>query len=409
MGDLRHVARELTERNMVWGCDPHVPPLALVSQMKACARQQRAAFRKGASVGLELLVWGTREAWELGGDRLQAVFSERIKKMVERLFGEGSVAAIRIDHDEPNGNMHGSAFVVPVTETRTKTGKVKRAVSTKRALHGCSKTTLKQRGSEIQDVAHETFQDFGMFRGIPSDRKHIPPREFRRIQEWEHAIEGRDAAADYKLDMADALRIEVEAAHIQNARFSDSVRQLELATNERLAEANLALSAAESHIARAREAEAAAAEAKKRAEAAEHATKLEKQALREREAKIAEAERETNERLVAIQLGVDAWMDSQAFPLPKPGQWTIKSNIPAARRSALQGKYGIQIWRWVAVEMKRQVSKLEASFDRLGLSDVVRMAADNPIWKRIRSLEPTEHLMPVPSVASETPRILFRP
>jgi len=402
VGDLSHIDPQLTERNQAWGCDPTLSPFDIVGQIKSAAQLQRAGFREEAAVGLELLVWGTREAWVQGGSRLKAEFLSRIKSMAERLYGVGSVAAVRIDRDEPESEIHGSAIVVPVTETITKCGKAKRAVSVKRAIGGANRKQLKRHGQEIQDAAFLTFQDFGVVRGIPSDRVHIPAPEFRRFREWEYSVEKRAAEADHALETADALRTAVEEDQVWNRQFERHLQEQEKLTIERRAQADLAVIEAKAQFERAREMEQAALAARKRAEDAERAAKNAEQIVRAREAKIRMDERAAADMLEAFQHGVDAFLADEAFPLPRRGMWEIRPGISQARRDALTGKHGVQLWKWATEQIRRYATGIDATFKRLGLKDIAQSFGNNPIWKRIRLMERTEQMSAIQEVGPRT-------
>lgn len=380
VGALRHIDRSKSTLNEVWAADPNLSPSDLVGQIKSAARRQNAVFRKSASVALELLVWGTREAWELGGERLRREFIGRVKSLACRLYGEESVAAIRVDADEPNGQVHGSAFIVPVSQTMTKLGFVKRAVSAKRAIDGYNRDNLKQHGKRVQDAVFETFREFGVVRGIASDRKQIPPAILRKIGQVESDISIREAEADAALRHAeDAQRTLAEEA-TRSRRLS---QQLEF---EQQAAADAAR--------RARTAEAGALAAKKKAEREEAEARAKAEELNVREKRIEAAERMRTQAEAEIEEGFAAWADGQAEPLPDRGAWEIRRGTPDARVRALRGRFGRKIWDRVVEITKSVAVRAEKRFAGFDFARLLHIYGNAPGIKRARMLGELEALTP---------------
>jgi len=380
VGALRHVDRSMTRLNEVWAADPSLSPLDLVGQIKSAARRQNAVFRKSASVALELLVWGTREAWELGGEGLRREFMGRVKSLASRLYGKESLAAIRIDADEPNGQVHGSAFIVPVSQTVTKLGCVKRVVSVKRAIDGYALDSVKQHGKRVQDATYETFREFGVVRGIASDRKQIPPAILRKIGQVESEISIQKAEAETALRHAEDARRTFEEEKSRSRRLS---QQLEF---ERQAAANAAR--------RARTAEAEALAAKKKAEREEAEARAKAEDLRVREKQIEAAERTRSEAETEITEGFAAWADGQAEPLPDRGAWEIRRGTPDARVRALRGRFGRKIWDRVVAIIKSVAVKADKRLAGIDFPRLTYIYGNAPALKRARMLGEIETVTP---------------
>ena len=380
IGALRHVERTLTTRNEAWGRDPKLDPLDLVGQIKSAAARQGAVFRQGASVGIELLVWATAEAWAAGGQRLKDVFLVRVRALAGQLYGEESVAAVRVDHDEPSGQIHGSAFIVPVFETTTKTGKKKRVVSTKRALDGYTIEALRRHGQKSQDAVFEAFRDFGPVRGIPSNRKQIPPAILRRIGEIETDLACRDAAVEVKIQEAKDARRNLDDELDRTCRLARQFEHEILNLTDALRRA------------RAEEAEVDAA--KKRAARAEAQAQVKAEELRIREDRLRDAEQARVAAEKEIEEGLAAWSEGQAEPLSARGKWEIRQGTPDARVRALRGAFGNRIWDQVVECMKVIAVKADERFAKLDLPRLLYIYGNAPSLKRARMLGDFETVAP---------------
>ena len=236
-------------------CDPSAPeptraysryaknPLDLVSAVREATKAQGACRRRRASVCMEVHLFLSPEFFKptMDGPRFDpakvAQFDRYVRSFAELEFPE-AVAAIRLDLDETTP--HAALFVVPVSERRTKLGRIKREVSVR------DRFGRRWQLSALQTSFANHMKPLGAVRGIPKSETghdnvyfrdyHIATHDLRnRVDAEREIVAQKDAGlADERAKHEAEAKAEREALTREETRLASERAKHEISMNAAL-------------------------------------------------------------------------------------------------------------------------------------------------------------------------------
>lgn len=214
-----------------WSCDDGPKP-DYVASFKAFKKGKGASERKGAQLGLHMLV-GVSPQWVKEAGDLHDPHNPRNRQLLDAArawadtWSDGGCYAARLDLDETGGAVV-DLFIAPTAEQKHKSGKSKRVVSVNKALEAISlaRTGKKSKhysalNTDWAEYAREHL-DARLERGRPKGEtgaEHVGPDQYRTMMAEAEAA--RNAALDRERE-----------ARAERDRLSSTINALEALADE---------------------------------------------------------------------------------------------------------------------------------------------------------------------------------